>query len=150
MDWLTFTTHIVDAAVSLAWPAVAIVLIFLLRPHFGGLAARIASLKLPGGTEAHFLPRGVDSSLPAAKSIGDRIRSLNAVQALALARAMEPNFQRRRPELRALMAQLDPGSERLTDGLIAKEKLLDWLVFDDRDATSVKEWVDSLNRIGLT
>ena len=147
MDWLTFTTHIVDATASLAWRTVAIVLVFLLRPHFGGLAARIEILKLPGGTEAHFLPRGVDSSLPAAKSIGDRIRLLNAVQALALARAMEPILQRRRPELRALMVQLDPGAERLRDGLIAKEKLLNWQVFDDRDAVSAKEWSDALDLI---
>jgi hypothetical protein len=92
MDWLTFTTHIVDAIVSLAWPAVALVLVFLLLPHFSGLAARIESLKLPGGAEAHFLLRGVESNLAAAKSVSDRIRSLNAVQALALARAMEPNL----------------------------------------------------------
>jgi hypothetical protein len=116
MDWLTFTTHMVDAVVSLAWPGVAIVLLLLLRPHFAGLAARVESLKLPGGTEAHFLARGVASDLAAAKSIGDRIRALNAVQALALARAMEPKLPRRGPELRALMAQLDPGNKRLTDG----------------------------------
>ncbi|HEY8871964.1 MAG TPA: hypothetical protein VIM52_02965 [Stellaceae bacterium] len=147
MDRLTFITHIVDAIVSLAWPAVAIFLIILLRPHFGGLAARVESLKLPGGTEAHFLPREVDPGFPVAKSIGDRIGSLNAVQALALARAMEPQIQRRRPELRALMAQLDPADRRLTEGLLAKEKLLNWQIFDDRDAASVKEWSDALDLI---
>ena len=113
----------------------------------GGLAARIESLKLPGGTEAHFLPRGVESNLAAAKSVSDRIRSLNAVQALALARAMEPNLRRRRSELRALMGQLDPGNKHLSDGLIAKETLLNWLVFDDRDAASVREWSDALDLI---
>lgn len=51
MDWLTFIAQIVHA---LAWPAVATVLLFLLRPHFSGLAARLQSLKLPGGTEALF------------------------------------------------------------------------------------------------
>ena len=147
MDRLTFTTHIVDAIVSLAWPTVAVFLIILLRPHFGGLAGRIESLKLPGGAEAHFLRREVDRSLPATKSIGDRIRSLNADQALALARAMETKIQRRRPELQALMAQLDPTNKRLTDGLTAKEKLLNWQVFDDRNEASVQEWSDALDLI---
>ena len=150
MDWLTFTTHMVNAIVSLAWPGVAVVLLLLLRPHFGGLAERVASLKLPGGAEAHFLSSGVDSNLPAATSISDRIIALNAVQALALARAMEPRLQRRRPELRAVMAQLDPGNKRLMDGLIAKQKLLNWQVFDDRDAASVKEWNDALDPIDRT
>ena len=147
MDWLTFTTHLVDAVVSLAWPMVALVLLFLLRPHFGGLAARIESLKLPGGAEAHFLRREVDRSLPATKSIGDRIRSLNADRALALARAMEIKIQRRRPELQALMVQLDPANKRLTDGLAAKEKLLNWQVFDDRNEASVQEWHNALGLI---
>lgn len=45
------------------------------------------------------------------------------------------------------MAQLDPGNKRLTDGLIAKGKLLKWQVFDDRDAASVTEWSDALDLI---
>jgi hypothetical protein len=60
---------------------------------------------------------------------------------------MEPILQRRRQELRALMGQLDPRNERLGDGLIAKEKLLNWQIFDDRDAASVKEWSDALDLI---
>ena len=32
-----------------------------------------------------------------------------------------------------------------TDGLLAKEKLLSWQVYDDRDAASVKEWNDALD-----
>ncbi len=147
MDLLTFATHMVDAVVSLAWPAVAVLLIFLLRPYFGGLAARVESLKFPGGAEAHFLPREVDPSLPAVKSIGDRIRSLSPARALALARAIEPKIQRSRSELRSLMAQLDPAKKRLTDGLIAREKLLSWQVFDDRDAGSVRDWVDALDSV---
>jgi hypothetical protein len=147
MDWLTFATHMVDAVASLAWPAVAVLLIFLLRPYFGGLAARVASLRLPGGAEAHFLPREVDPSLPAVKSIGDRIRSLSPVQALALARAIEPKIQRSRSELRSLMVQLDPARKRLTDGLIARSTLLNWQVFDDRDVGSVREWADALDSV---
>jgi len=45
------------------------------------------------------------------------------------------------------MTQLDPGSDRLTDGLIAKEKLLNWQVFDDRDTAAVKEWSVALDLI---
>ncbi len=33
---------------------VVVVLLFLLRPYFGGMAARLESLKLPGGAEAKF------------------------------------------------------------------------------------------------
>lgn len=51
MDWLTFIAQMVGA---LAWPLVVVVLLFLLRPYFGGLAGRLESLKLPGGTEAKF------------------------------------------------------------------------------------------------
>jgi hypothetical protein len=147
MDRLTFAAHIIDALVSLAWPAVALCLIFLLRPYFGALAARVESVKLPGGAEAHFLSRPFDPNFADAKAIIDRIRSLNAAQALALARAMEANIQRRRPELRRLMVQLDPKSRRLVDGVSAKEKLVNWQVFDDRDAASLKQWSDALDRI---
>jgi hypothetical protein len=51
MDWLTFISQM---AAALAWPTVVVVLLFLLRPYFGGLAARLESLKLPGGAEAKF------------------------------------------------------------------------------------------------
>jgi hypothetical protein len=51
MDWLTFISQM---AAALAWPTVVVVLLFLVRPYFGGLAARLESLKLPGGTEAKF------------------------------------------------------------------------------------------------
>ena len=51
MDWLAFTAQIVSA---IAWPAVVVVLLFLLRPHFAGLATRLQNLKLPGGAEAQF------------------------------------------------------------------------------------------------
>jgi uncharacterized protein YutE (UPF0331/DUF86 family) len=51
MDWLTFIAQI---AGTLAWPAVIVVLLILLRRELAGLAARLQSLKLPGGTEAQF------------------------------------------------------------------------------------------------
>jgi hypothetical protein len=51
MDWLTFISQMMAA---LEWPTVVVVLLLLLRPYFGGLAARLESLKLPGGTEAKF------------------------------------------------------------------------------------------------
>ncbi len=60
---------------------------------------------------------------------------------------METKIQRRRPELQALIAQLDPANKRLTDGLTAKEKLLNWQVFDDRNDASVQEWSNALDQI---
>ena len=51
MDWRTFISQM---AAALAWPTVVVVLLLLLRPYFGGLAERLESLKLPGGTEAKF------------------------------------------------------------------------------------------------
>jgi hypothetical protein len=145
MDWLTFTTHMVEAVVSLAWPAVAVVLILLLRPHFGGLAARVESLRLPGGAEAHFFSGDVAAKLPAVTSIAERIKALNPAQALVLAKLMEPNIAHRSDELRARMRQLDPLGKRLSDGAAAQRVLLRWQVSDNRDAVSLNEWTDALD-----
>lgn len=51
MDWLTFISKLVAA---LAWPAVILVLLFLIRNHIGGLAERIEEISLPGGAKARF------------------------------------------------------------------------------------------------
>jgi hypothetical protein len=40
---------------------------------------------------------------------------------------------------------LDPKDERLTDGSKAKQVLSTWQAFDDRDATSMKQWTDALD-----
>ena len=39
---------------ALAWPAVVITLLILLRPHLGTLISRLTKLVLPGGAEAEF------------------------------------------------------------------------------------------------
>jgi hypothetical protein len=46
---------IASIASSLAWPAVVLFLLFLLRPHLRGLTARLEELTLPGGTKAKFV-----------------------------------------------------------------------------------------------
>jgi hypothetical protein len=51
LDWLTFLSKAIG---SLSWPIVVLVLIFILRPHFGGLLRRLEELDLPGGTKAKF------------------------------------------------------------------------------------------------
>ena len=51
MDWLTFIVKIIDA---LAWPGLVLLLLWWLRPHFGGLARRLEELTLPGGAKAKF------------------------------------------------------------------------------------------------
>lgn len=84
------------------------------------------------------------ANLEPAKAIGVRLKALTPAQALALAKAMEPNIAKRRQELIAIMDALDPLKERLKDGEKAKEKLFKWQVFDDRDATSMKQWTDAL------
>src|SRR5207302_5028626 len=129
--------------VALAWPAVAVFLIILLRPYFGGLAARVESLRLPGGTEAHFFPGEVAAQLPIVTSIAERIAALNPAQALVLAKLMEPSIANRSNELRTRMRQLDPLGKRLSDGSAAKRVLLRWQVSDNRDAVSLKEWTDA-------
>ncbi len=57
MDGFTFTSNILtfisNVIASLAWPAVAIFLIYLLRSHLGDLAERLRELTLPG-TKAVF------------------------------------------------------------------------------------------------
>lgn len=52
MDDLTFISKLVG---SLAWPAVVVVLLFLLRPHLSGLTGRLEELTLPGGAKAKFV-----------------------------------------------------------------------------------------------
>ena len=58
MDWLTFTTNVLtfisSLVASLAWPAVAIILLILLRPQLASLARRLEKLTLPGGASAEF------------------------------------------------------------------------------------------------
>jgi hypothetical protein len=51
MDWKQFIASIVG---SLAWPAVIIVLLILLRHKLGELVSRMEELKLPGGVSAKF------------------------------------------------------------------------------------------------
>lgn len=51
MSFLAFLASVIG---SLAWPAVVIFLLFLLKPHLSGLAARLVELTLPGGAKAKF------------------------------------------------------------------------------------------------
>ena len=51
MDWLTFISKLIG---DLAWPAVVVCLLLLLRPYLGGLAQRLEELTLPGGARAKF------------------------------------------------------------------------------------------------
>lgn len=51
MDWLTFISKTVG---DLEWPGIALLLLWWLRPHLGGLAARLEELTLPGGAKAKF------------------------------------------------------------------------------------------------
>jgi hypothetical protein len=46
MDWLTFVADITGAVV---WPSVVVVLLLLLRDHFGGLTSRLSEVSFPGG-----------------------------------------------------------------------------------------------------
>lgn len=85
------------------------------------------------------------TNLAPAKAIGVRLKNLTPAQALALAKTMEPNIEKRSDKLIAIMDALDPSKERLKDGQTAKEKLFKWQVFDDRDATSMKQWTDALD-----
>jgi uncharacterized protein YutE (UPF0331/DUF86 family) len=57
---------------ALAWPGVVVVLLFLLRPHFAGLAARLQTLKLPGGGEAQFFRMELEKAKADAQSIRQR------------------------------------------------------------------------------
>jgi hypothetical protein len=52
MDWKAFLSSIVG---SLAWPAVILVLFFLLRRNLPDLAERIEEITLPGGYKARFV-----------------------------------------------------------------------------------------------
>ncbi|QUS40516.1 hypothetical protein RPMA_18010 [Tardiphaga alba] len=51
MDGYQFTAALVG---SLAWPAVVVVLLYLLRKQITGLAERLKELSLPGGMKATF------------------------------------------------------------------------------------------------
>ena len=51
MDWLTFISNSISA---LAWPVVALILMFFLRKNLVNLADRLQELTLPGGTKAIF------------------------------------------------------------------------------------------------
>jgi len=83
--------------------------------------------------------------LELAKPIGGRLMKLTPAQALALAMLMEPHIQKRGQNLKNLLKELDPKDERLTDGSKAKQVLSTWQAFDDRDATSMKQWTDALD-----
>ena len=80
-----------------------------------------------------------------AKAIGDRLKSLTPTQALALAKAMELHIAKRSQKQKDILKALDPKDERLTDGNKAKQVLLTWQDFDDRDTTSMKQWTDVLD-----
>ena len=85
-----------------------------------------------------------------AKTIGARLKALTDAQALALAKSMEPNIAKRSEFVKTLLKNLDPTDERLKDGNKAKEVLSTWQGFDDRDATSIKQWNDALDNVEKT
>jgi len=60
MDRLTFVAKIIEA---LRWPVVALIFLWWLRPHYGGLAKRFGELldrvqrvTFPGGGSVNFRP----------------------------------------------------------------------------------------------
>ncbi len=86
-----------------------------------------------------------NKKLELAKPIGVRLMNLTPDQALALAKLMEPHIEKRGQDLKNILKGLDPKDERLTDGSKAKQVLSTWQAFDDRDATSMKQWTDALD-----
>jgi len=74
-----------------------------------------------------------------------RLKALTLSQALAVAKAMEPNLPKRTKEVRDFVNGLDPTGERLKSGEAAKQLLLAWQINDARDAASIKEWTDALD-----
>lgn len=85
------------------------------------------------------------TNLEPAKAIGVRLGKLTPPQALALAKRMEPYIAKRSPDLKKILKGLDPTDQRLADGKKAKEVLWTWQDYDNRDATSMKQWIDALD-----
>jgi len=81
---------------------------------------------------------------PVTAVIRSRINDLTLEEALRVARAMEPNLATRRIAVRDVVSGVDPTGLRLSEGPVARFVLELWLLNDDRDAASTKQWIDIL------
>jgi hypothetical protein len=78
-------------------------------------------------------------------SLLDRVTKLMPAQALVVAKLMEPNLSARSQTLQQNLKNSDPRGKHLQDGAIAKAFLQQWVVQDDRDSASQKQWANALD-----
>ena len=75
-----------------------------------------------------------------------RILALTPEEALRIAREMEPNLAARALAVRNHVQGVDPATLRLTEGLVARFVLENWVLNDDASPASIKQWTDILAR----
>jgi hypothetical protein len=73
------------------------------------------------------------------------VTQLTPDQALVVAKLMESNLADRSQILRQILKNRDPQGKHLQDGAIAKAFLQQWVVQDNRDSASQKQWADALD-----
>jgi hypothetical protein len=78
-------------------------------------------------------------------SLLGRVTQLTPDQALVVAKLMETNLSARSQTLQQILKNSDPKGKHLRDGAIAKAFLQQWVVQDDRDSASQKQWADALD-----
>ncbi|NIF55574.1 hypothetical protein F3J19_26380 [Burkholderia sp. Ax-1724] len=77
MDWLTFTSKVIEAA---AWPITVIVLVFRFSERFGELLGKLTEISLPGGISGKF-----EKSLDTAEQVAKTIETPAELQVLSAA-----------------------------------------------------------------
>jgi hypothetical protein len=79
----------------------------------------------------------------------DRLQHLTPDQALKVAKIMEPYLSTGGSALQQILKNSDPKGKHLQDGAIAKAFLQRWVVEDDRNSASQKQWADALDTAGV-
>jgi hypothetical protein len=75
----------------------------------------------------------------------NRVKGLSDTQALMVMRTMEPRIMQRDAKIQTLVKGIDSMGQRSADAATAKRVLQAWIVIDDRDDDSIKQWTDALD-----
>jgi len=83
----------------------------------------------------------------ATPTLQDRIARLTEVQALAVTRAMDAVLATRPSKVQDFLKSLDPKSDRLKDGSVARQFLTSWITIDSPGDATRKQWSDAIEKI---
>jgi hypothetical protein len=104
----------------------------------------------PNQDVANVMPYSFSLQLTSLISLQSKLKMLTDAQFVALAKAMQPNLEKRAPQIQALVKSLDPNAARLTGNVQSARQVINaWLVEDDLTPANQQQWLDAINSVTL-